>query len=263
MDPYLEKYWRDVHARFIIYSGDQLNGSLPRDLRCRVEERIVVEPDEEGRRSIYPDARIFEQPSRGGGANVATVAVLEQPMLGEPLIIPSTQEEITETYLEIIDVSSGNKVVTVIEVLSLANKRPGPGQDQYLKKQEELLKSDVSLVEIDLLRGGQRVQAARETSLPRKARTPYRVCVRRARKPNQFEFYPLPLRDPLVGIRIPLRESDADAALLLQELIGQCYRHGRYDDIDYRVPPEPPLSDDDAEWARTLIAGTEAPTPVK
>jgi len=263
MDPYLERYWRDIHARIIIYTGDQLNGSLPRDLRCRVEERIVVEPDEGKPRSIYPDARIFEQPPRRGGASGATVAVLEQPLVGDPLILPAALEDVTETYLEILDVSSGNKVVTVIEILSLANKLPGPGQEQYRKKQGELLKSDVNLVEIDLLRTGHRVQAVDETMIPYKARTAYRVCVRRALKPDQFEFYPLPLRDRLVGVRIPLRERDADAILTLQDLIGQCYRHGRYDDIDYRVPPEPPLAEEDAEWARKLIAGTDAPPPDK
>ena len=42
-------------------------------------------------------------------------------------------------------------MVTVIEVLSPANKRPGPGQDLYLKKQGELLKGKVSLVEIPAL----------------------------------------------------------------------------------------------------------------
>lgn len=29
MDPYLEQFWRDVHARLIIYAADQLQAKLP------------------------------------------------------------------------------------------------------------------------------------------------------------------------------------------------------------------------------------------
>jgi hypothetical protein len=40
----------------------------------------------------------------------------------------------------------------------------------------------------------------------------------------------------------------------LQPLIDQAYRKGRYGDtIDYREPPDPPLEDDDAVWADTLL----------
>ena len=34
MDPYLERFWRDVHARLIIYAADQLQENLPSDLRA-------------------------------------------------------------------------------------------------------------------------------------------------------------------------------------------------------------------------------------
>jgi hypothetical protein len=46
MDPYLEAHWRDVHARLILYACDQLEPQLPANLIARVEERVVVEPDE-------------------------------------------------------------------------------------------------------------------------------------------------------------------------------------------------------------------------
>ena len=37
MDPYLERFWRDVHAGLIIYARDQLQDELPGDLRARAE----------------------------------------------------------------------------------------------------------------------------------------------------------------------------------------------------------------------------------
>jgi len=53
MDPYLEQFWRDVHARCIIYAADQLQARLPADLRARVEERVFVEPAFGVARSVY------------------------------------------------------------------------------------------------------------------------------------------------------------------------------------------------------------------
>jgi hypothetical protein len=65
---------------------------------------------------------------------------------------------------------------------------------------------------------------------------------------------PIPLRRPLPSIPIPLREQDQEVRLELQPLIDQAYRKGRYGDtIDYREPPDPPLEDDDAVWADTLL----------
>jgi hypothetical protein len=66
MDPYLEAYWGDVHATLIIYAREQLQRQLPKELRVRVEERVFVESDDRelDRRTIYPDARIYERPHR-------------------------------------------------------------------------------------------------------------------------------------------------------------------------------------------------------
>ena len=52
---------------------------------------------------------------------------------------------------------------------------------------------------------------------------------------------------------IPLRRDDRDVALDLQAVLDRCYEEGRYDDIDYREDPEPPLGSDDARWAEALL----------
>ena len=55
-------------------------------------------------------------------------------------------------------------------------------------------------------------------------------------------------------IRVPLRETDADVPLDLQELIDQCYSNDGYDDdIDYSREPLPPLERDDQRWADELL----------
>jgi hypothetical protein len=213
MDPYLESHWRDVHHSFLTYARDALQEYLPGDLRARLEERVFVEPD-------FDDAR---------------------------------PEQATEGYIEIIDVGSGNRVVTVVELLSESNKYPGDGQSQYLRKQREYLLGGVSLVEIDLLRSGKRVLAVPARWVPPSHRTTYQICVVRGWKPAAYEVYRAPLREPLPSIRVPLRQQDADVPLDLQMLIDRCYHHGRYDDIDYRAAPTPPLTPDEESWAHELL----------
>ena len=50
----------------------------------------------------------------------------------------------------------GAALVTLIEIASPSNKRPGPDRRSYEAKQQDILQSDTSLVEIDLLRSGER-----------------------------------------------------------------------------------------------------------
>jgi hypothetical protein len=251
MDPYLEAFWGDVHHTLITYSRDTLLRALPGDLVARVEERVFVESSEGESRNIIPDVRVVERgrprehsPLSGNGIAVA-----------EPLIVHLDQDEPTrQGFIEIIDIKSGRRVVTVIEILSPSNKVPGAGRELYEKKQKELKDGNVSLVEIDLLRAGARVLSVPFDRIPDGHRTPYAVCVRRGWKPFEIEYYRIPLRDRLPAIAIPLRRDDRDVPLDLQALLDQCYEIGRYGiEIDYRDEPEPPLGPDDTKWADALL----------
>jgi hypothetical protein len=257
MDPYLEQHWGDVHSSLVIYARDQLQLGLPEDLLARVEERVFVESSEGPCRAMFPDVRVIEHGPRGQAA----VAVRDGVAVAEPYIIHVDEEPVTETFINVIDAGSGNRVVTVIEFLSMSNKTAGEGQDQYLKKQRELKLGQVSLVEIDLLRGGKRVLSISPQSIPAELRTPYQVCARRGWKADTVEIYRVPLRERLPTIRIPLRESDPDATLDLQALIDQCYRNGRYHKINYQFDPDPPFDADDNVWAAELLraAGRRIP----
>lgn len=248
MDPYLERHWGDVHARLVIYASDQLNRHLPSELKARVEERVFVELPEEPR-VVVPDVRIVERAVPSKKATGATTAVAT----AEPLIVP-LDEAIPEKFIEIRDASSGHQLVTIIEALSFANKTPGVGRIKYLQKQKELFAAGVSLVEIDLLRSGKSLLPFPIERLPADCRTPYGVCVTRGWKLTRVEFYPISLQQRLPAIRIPLRPTDADVALDLQQLIEQCYENGAYtDDIDYRAEADPPLATDDSRWANDLL----------
>src|SRR5260370_5277693 len=155
MDPYLESHWGDIHHGLITYARDQLQIKLPPGVRARVEERVFVESGNGADRSIYPDVHVVEH-YRETGTSVAAETGLA---VAEPLVIHIPDEPVTQGFIEIIDVSSGNRVITVIEVLSPSNKLPGPGQDLYLRKQQDLMQGEVSLVEVNLLRAGQWIVA--------------------------------------------------------------------------------------------------------
>jgi hypothetical protein len=161
-------------------------------------------------------------------------------------------EPATETFINIL--TPDQRLVTVIEVLSLANKLPGDGQRQYRQKQQELCAAGVSLVEIDLLRRGRRVIALPQEKLPRRLRATYLTCVRRGWQSDRFEIYAMALQKPLPAIAIPLRETDKDIRLDLQAIVDQAYKKGRYHaTIDYAQPPDPRLDGADAKWAKSVV----------
>jgi hypothetical protein len=252
MDPYLEKHWRDIHAGLIVYARDQLESRLPRSLMARVEERIVFECDEREHHR-YPDARVVESSHREpeGGGTALAVATEEAV---ESFVVRIDTEPMTETFIEILDASTGNRVVTVIEFLSLSNKTPGESMTSYRRKQQELRSGNVSLVEIDLLRSGERGRVLPQRTLKPRKRKTYMACVRRGWQPGLAELFPISLRQPLPPIKIPFRQTDEEIRLELQPLIGQAYLKGRYsDNLDYRLPAEPPLEGDDAARADELL----------
>ncbi|MFI5457258.1 MAG: DUF4058 family protein [Isosphaerales bacterium] len=261
MDPYLERHWGDVHQAVVTYIRDWLQSRLPGDLRARMQERVYIELPDARRGEYYPDVRVIERPRRSPRSGSATAVaepetameIVDDLVPAEPILIHLDIEPVTESYVEIVDVKSGHRVVTAIEVLSPTNKRPTEGQRLYLKKRNDMKLAGVNTVEIDLLRGGERVLMAPQELVPPSHRTAYQVCIWRTAQPDTLAVYPIPLRERLPVISIPLRPQDREVLLDLQAVLDQCYRNGGYDDIDYRGEPDPPLLADQASWADTLL----------
>ncbi len=251
MDPYLEAHWRDIHSRLIIYASDALQGVLPAGLRARVEERVLLEtPEGIGDHPLYPDVRVVEyavkRNTEAGPGEVVADA--------EPLLVKAETEPVTETFLEIIDYASGNRIITVIEFLSPSNKSPGLNREQYLGKQREICSSDANLVEIDLNRFGIHTLAFPLARLKPRGRTGYMACVRRATQRDQAEVYVMPLWKRLPVVKIPLRPKDADVPLDVQALVEQCWRNGGYEGtLNYAVDPDPPLLGAEKDWAEDWL----------
>jgi hypothetical protein len=247
MDPYLERHWRDVHLTLVAETRRELNEVLPRDLVARSDERVYVQADDEVVRSIGPDVRVVEVPGRTAASVRSSAAATATPVL-----LALASEPVRERFIEIREVDGG-RVVTAIEFVSPTNKAAGEGRDAYLKKRAEFLESESNLIEIDLTRGGDWPRLMRPYRVPPEYRTAYRVSIRRALRPDKAEFFPISLRQRLPVIPVPLRKSDPDVSLDLQDLVGRAYASGRYDTTDYTRPCEPPLPAEDAAWAEALL----------
>ena len=246
MDPYLEShhYWSGFHNEFLVYLNAALNRALPEGLVSRTQERCYVLPAE---REIVPDALIVPTLR---SVRAATLAPTER---GAPTgsVIAYPQEH-REAFIEIRAARSDEEVVTVIELVSPANKEQ-PGRDLYVRKQIDLLESRTNLVELDLLRAGKHLVAApRELLLPF-GPWDYLISLHRPARRYHYDFYSFTLRDLLPEVRIPLSPGLSDVLLSLQDIFTLCYDSGGYARaIDYSQTPDSKLSSEDLLWANAL-----------
>ena len=250
MDPYLESRWGDVHSSLIIYARDLLNRSLPPGLLARSEVRAIVSAVECDWRDFFSDVSIIER----GLAEPSTLGTDSVALADSLCLVLEASTEIKQRYLEIRDSRSGDRVISVIEFVSPANKRPGPGLDKYREKQQECFDGDVNLIEIDLTRVGDRTLIMPIKRLSPLQTSTYMAIVRRALDRQHAWLYRLPLQQRLGGIPIPLRPTDRDIVLDLQSLVDRIYENGRYEfDLTYTEALHPSLSREDATWAAGMI----------
>jgi hypothetical protein len=253
MDPFVEgPVWEDFHTRFMSALGDFLVPLVRPRYVVRIEERAYLEHSpERAAKWIRPDVAIAERPTerqpqeRSGGTGTA-VAVAAVPVV---MTLPMPEYE-REHFLTIRERES-MEVVTVIEVLSPTNKRPGSdGRREYLGKRETVLLGPAHLVELDLLRGGERLP----TVEPLPPADYYAFVSRKPRRP-EADVYRWSLRQRLPVINVPLAGNDPDVPLDLQAAFTTVYDRAGYDySLDYRHPVEPPLSEGDAAWVQECLA---------
>lgn len=266
MDPYLEApdIWPDFHNSLASEIRGELNRSLPAPYYARLEMRpeLGIVEEDNSRQRIVPDVTVVRHP-RSIIQSAGTV-VHERPRRE---ISTSTNVNIytgliRHYFIEIRDSVHGHKLITLIEILSPSNKRSGPDRQAYQRKQRDVLDSDANLVELDLLRTGDRVlpeptlsqQVLQLAVLP-----DYLVLINRAwQRANgvqPYEVFASNLREELPCVPIPLKDGEPEVPLDLQYIMDRAYDAGPYrrGAINYSQPPEPPLSGPDAEWAEALL----------
>ena len=242
MDPYLEgsDRWRDFHSRFLTAVGDALLDRLPNGYDARVEDDATIigpEPGEPDR--IVADAAVVEARFDGNGsawagesgngtatATLAPTAVVAAPDLSRPAKHVA------------IRLREGNRVVTVIELLSPANKTDD-GRQKMTRKREAILRRGANWVEIDLLTRGRRITL--DGPLPPGDQY---AAILRAAATWRAEIFAWGVLDRPPKVPVPLAGGD-DLPLDLGELLDRVLDRGRYArGLRYEGPPDVDLSED-------------------
>ena len=252
MNPFFEQQWGDAHTMLIAYVRDALQQRLPEDLVIRAEEEAVTVAAEEKPKSYRPDIQVrapwtLKEPA--GTALAAKASDVPATPVTEPLCV--LVEDETDRWLEIREKTG--RLITALELLSPSNKLETEERARFQAKRRRFLGGGASVVEVDLVRQGAWLFPRAVRGVLRQQDATYAICVFRAGHRGECEVYPVRLRERLPCFRIPLRPTDADAALDLQPLIYQCQERGRYHLLNYRLALDPPLASEDAAWADRLL----------
>jgi hypothetical protein len=253
MDPYLEgEMWQEFHETLASAIRAQLVPQLAPKYAALLAKRYVLEradlsivglPSE---RVIYPDVHVVKPP----GTSTAPAAMTTSVAVAEPAAeLPSLMiEEVPLLSIEIRDVA-GRQLVTLIEILSPVNKR-GEGARDYAERRITLLQTRTHLLELDLLRQGQRVPLVGE---PPPAH--YYVYLSRTQRRPYTQVWPVSLHESLPVVPVPLLHPDPDVPLDLQAAVKACFDLVGYERLlDYSAPPPPPLlSDEDTAWVADRV----------
>jgi len=243
MDPWLEDpgLWPDVHNSLIAALRDALNPLLRPRYVARLEERTYL-VEAEGLLFVgRPDLTVSSRHADGQ-------AQAAQKSSGALTVEVPMPDRLRETWLEIRATSSG-EAITVLELLSPANKRPGEGRRRYEEKRLSVLGTRTNLVEVDLLRSGEpMVVYGAETTAD------YRVLVSRGDRRPRAELLVFGIRDPIPTFRLPLRREDDEPTVDIGTVLKDLYDRASYDlSIDYRSEPAPPLAPSDRAWAEEVL----------
>jgi hypothetical protein len=249
IDPWMQSRWSDIHTRLISYLCDQLAVTLPDDLVVVAEESIALEAPGQGLEGRKLDVAVSdtEESWRSG----------ERPHW-QPEISPETAQRLADPVLIQVDPetarwveirSTSGELITVIEILSPSNKTSA-GREKFDRKVAGLIRANVNVAEVDLIRGG--ISRGKDVS-PHWPSSPGQIVVMRALSQGDYEVYPCPLRQPIPAVHLPLREGEADGVMDLQPLIDRCWAMGKYWTLKRSQPPSPPLAEEDLLWARERL----------
>ena len=254
MDPYLEdpEIWQDFHTDLAVELKRRLNRQIGPKYYAAVETQSVpYDIDVEIANRVRPDVSVYEPFDTTPEDTLGVAAADVIP--AAPLVLPAPLSMKLHT-VRVYRTASG-ELVTSIEILSPFNKRPGgDGLLQYRLKRAQILASRVSLVELDLLRGGER-PALEFVDHP--VETDYVLLVNRFGRERLSEVWPVALNEPFPRIPIPLLPPDPPVALDLNAAVRDVYAGSGYDwRINYQAPPPaPPLRATVEAWVYKLLAG--------
>jgi hypothetical protein len=165
------------------------------------------------------------------------------------------REDHTEEFIEIRSRADG-RLVTLVEVVSPANKTTPAGRAAYLDTRAAAIGGRGATVEIDLITQGKPALDFSRDGLPEYDHT---VTVTRSPTPDRYEIYTATVSKRLPKFKLPLAADDRDTVLDLQVAIARAYDQGDFGRlIDYRgpLPVDVKLTEGSrawvAEWLKQL-----------
>jgi hypothetical protein len=165
------------------------------------------------------------------------------------------QLEHREQYIEIRQ-KADDRLVTLLDVASLANKLTDPGREAHLATRQAAKATGANLVEIDLLLQGKPMLDYSREGLPP---WDFSVTITRGIQPERYEIYTSTLQKRLPRYRVPMATDDRDMVLDLSTDFTQAYDQGGFEkQIDYGGDPGVPLSEEAREWIRQLLKDRRA-----
>ena len=162
------------------------------------------------------------------------------------------REEHSEEYIEVRSRGDG-RLVTLVDVVSSANKSTPAGRAAYLATRQGALTSRAGVVEVDLLTSGKPTLDFSREGLPE---FDYAVTVTRGTAPERYEIYTATVQKRLPKFKLPLAHDDRDTVLDLQVAVARAYDQGGFArQIDYTapLPTDVVLSADNRSWIETWL----------
>ncbi len=168
----------------------------------------------------------------------------------QALFTSVVREEHHEDYIEIRQRSDG-KLVTLLDIVSPANRTSNSGRQAYLDTRRDARAAAANLVEVDLVLQGQPTLDYSREGLPD---WDYAVTVTRATQAERHEIYSATLQKRLPRFRLPLSPDDRDTVLDLHATFTRCYdQAGFASQVDYQRDPPVRLKDPDRQWLNDLL----------
>lgn len=248
MDPYTEArhLWKGIHTQLI---GELSTHLLPPLLAPAYYVDVEPSLQVQNGQSLFPDLQVMTthrspSPKPSGWAMPVAEATMQLTT------VPELEEDEEERAIYIRE-SSSEQLVTVIEILSYSNKTRGIDKfARYMAKRRDLLNSGVHLVEIDLLRWGQRVVE----QLPDQ---PYHILITRADEQPQGRVWSFGLAEAIPTTPLPLLDQDEHVPLPLHAAYQTIYQARNFRSrLDYMVDPEPPLSPEQRKFIAEQLMAT-------
>ena len=257
MDPYIEACgrWEGYHSHLIEAIYQSIAAVLPQGYTVDTATRsYVVLMEAEGKKEHLAKTDVTITEPAGGKKSrkkKGGVAVAEPESAVDSVLMQAfIAEKFEETFVEIYAEEEERILVTCIEVLSPSNKRRGTeGWQEYERKRQAMLLGRANFIEIDLLRGGDKMPML--TPWPD---SPYTLLVCRASNAPYCRVWPAHFQRRLAVIPVPLLSPEPDLSLDLQPLLDGIYSLGRYNErIDYTRRLAPALPDAEADWVKDLL----------